>query len=471
LQIQVSSGDFVPEPEWQYMVHRDADAERGQDPDSDLFSPGYFSVALAGNQQVSLSAVISQAGDSVPLPRPPSAGKFTGPFETRSNTRRSPKKILTRALDDFVVRRGEHQSVIAGYPWFLDWGRDALIFVRGLIAARKLADSRAILTQFGQFEQQGTLPNMIQGLQAANRDTSDAPLWFMLACEDVLRTENNDAFLEADCAGRSVRDIIMDAATGLVFSPVHFTWMDTDHPAGTPRQGYPIEIQALWYAALRLLSRVDRIENQDQWHQLGHTVQASILNLFWHDDLEYLADCRHAAAGQSALEATADDALRPNQLLAITLGAVSDEHIGRRMLASCESLLVPGAIRSLADRPVATPIKIIHRGTALNDPHHPYQGKYTGDEDSRRKPAYHNGTAWTWLFPSYCEAWSMIYGVEGRQTALAWLTSGARLLDRGCVGHVPEILDGDFPHTQRGCEAQAWGASELLRVWIKLKGK
>jgi len=485
LRMHVSSGGFDLEPEWQYMVHRAIDAERGQDPDSDLFSPGYFAVALEGNQQVSLSADIIHPGDDVAQHRPPSDGQSAGPFETEKNTRSGPQKILTRAMADFVVQRGKHQSVIAGYPWFLDWGRDALIFVRGLIAARQLAEARAILKQFGQFEQQGTLPNMIQGNQAANRDTSDAPLWFILACDDLLRAENNDSFLEVDCGGRCVRDIIlsigngyrsgtpngikMDPATGLIFSPVHFTWMDTDYPAGTPRQGYPIEIQALWYAALGLLGRIDRAEIRDQWQGLSLKVQTSILNLFWQKSRGYLSDCRHAAAGQPAVEATPDDALRPNQLLAITLGAVNDADLCRRILASCETLLVPGAIRSLADRPVAYPIEIIHQGNRINDPNQPYRGQYLGDEDNRRKPAYHNGTAWTWQFPLFCEAWSMTYGAESRQTALAWLTSGVRLLERGCIGHIPEILDGDFPHSSRGCEAQAWGASELLRVWIKLQ--
>ena len=153
---------------------------------------------------------------------------------------------------------------------------------------------------------------------------------------------------------------------------------------------------------------------------------------------------------------------------AITLGAVSDEPICRGILAACETLLVPGAIRSLEDRPVVHPIKIVHQGNIINDPHRPYQGRYCGDEDTRRKPAYHNGTAWTWQFPSFCEAWVVIYGEKSRETALAWLGSGARLLSRGCLGHIPEILDGDFPHTPRGCDAQAWGASELLRVWLKL---
>ena len=262
----------------------------------------------------------------------------------------------------------------------------------------------------------------------------------------------------------------MDPETGLIFSPIHFTWMDTNHPAGTPRQGYPIEIQALWYSALGVLSVVDRAENRHQWRQLSETVQSSILNLFWRDGPGFLADCLHGSSGQSAAEAVADDALRPNQLLAITLGAVSDKQICRRILAACEELLVPGAIRSLADRTVSHPIEIVHRNQVINDPHNPYQREYTGDEDTRRKPAYHNGTAWTWLFPSFCEAWVQSYGDDGQAAALAWLSSGVRLLDSGCLGHIPEIMDGDAPHTPRGCDAQAWGASELLRVWVKLQG-
>jgi predicted glycogen debranching enzyme len=287
-----------------------------------------------------------------------------------------------------------------------------------------------------------------------------------------------------DCAGRSIRQIILsigrsyligtangirvDPESGLVFSPAHFTWMDTDYPAGTPRQGYPIEIQALWYAGLRLLARVDSPENRQNWQHLSTKVQASILNLFRQKDLAYLSDCLHASDGESAARATPDDALRPNQLLTITLDAVNDERICHDILAACEELLVPGAIRSLADRPVVHPIEIVHQGNIINNPHHPYQGKYAGDEDTRRKPAYHNGTAWTWPFPSFCEAWASTYGEKSRETAMAWLGSGVRLLSRGCLGHIPEILDGDFPHTARGCDAQAWGVSELLRVWLKL---
>ena len=119
---------------------------------------------LAGNQQVRLSADMPHAMQDAAGPKPLSADQIAGPFDIAKNAMAGPQKVLTRALDDFVVQRGAHQSVIAGYPWFLDWGRDALIFVRGVIAARQLTTARAILKQFGQFEQQGTLPNMIQSL-------------------------------------------------------------------------------------------------------------------------------------------------------------------------------------------------------------------------------------------------------------------------------------------------------------------
>jgi glycogen debranching enzyme len=102
----------------------------------------------------------------------------------------------------------------------------------------------------------------------------------------------------------------------------------------------------------------------------------------------------------------------------------------------------------------------------LNDPFYPYQGKYRGDEDTRRKPAYHNGTAWCWLLPNFCEAWWMTYGPSSRGTVRSWLGSGLDLMNHFCLGHIPEILDGNAPHTPRGCDAQAWSVSELMRVWL-----
>ena len=325
---------------------------------------------------------------------------------------------------------------------------------------------------------------MIRGQDAGNRDTSDAPLWFVVACADLIAQEKEADFLDSRCGNRTIRQILlsighaymagtpngirMDRESGLIFSPAHFTWMDTNHPAGTPREGYPIEIQALWHHALLFLATIDSSETQRVWQQWAQTAQASILELFVLAKEGYLSDCLHAADNLPARRAAADDALRPNQLLTITLGAVSDTAITRSMITACEELLVPGGIRSLADRPVQQPLAVYHNGNLLNDPHHPYQGTYRGDENTGRKMAYHNGTAWTWLFPSFCEAWVKTYGKSSRDTALAWLTSSTQQINQGCVGHLPEIMDGNFPHQQRGCDAQAWGASEWIRVWSQL---
>jgi predicted glycogen debranching enzyme len=478
----LSAGRFTREPEWLYMVHHRRDAERGQDPHSDLFSPGYFEATLLGNQTVSLQA---SAGPPPPSARPLGTDLVPGrsPLESASRFGLEPIEVLRKALDDYLVSRDGQKTVIAGYPWFLDWGRDSMIFARGLVAAHRFEEARSVLTLFGQYEERGTLPNMIRGSDTGNRSTSDAPLWFAVACHELIAGEGHAAFLKTGCGNRTVKQVLasivrsyaagtpngvaMDPDSGLIFSPTHFTWMDTNFPAATPRQGYPIEIQALWHAALRLASRIDRKE-QRRFAALADRVRNSLMRLFWRPDAGCFADCLHAEPGQPARSAAADDHIRPNQLFAVTLGAVESMEHARMILAACEELLIPGAIRSLADRPVHLPLPVRFNGSLVNDPHRPYQGQYTGDEDTRRKPAYHNGTAWTWPFPTYCEAWAMACGETGRRTALAWLASSIPLLESGCIGHLPEILDGDYPHAARGCDAQAWGASEWVRVWLKL---
>jgi predicted glycogen debranching enzyme len=480
LDLRIFDGTFVWEPEWHYMVYRPKEAERGLDPDSDLFSPGYFHTFLTGDGSATLSARISDGKKADRGIIIPSKKDREWPDIKKAKFFR-PIDALEKAMNHYVVSRGTLHTVIAGYPWFLDWGRDALIFVRGLVAAGKTKQARDILKLFGRYEKDGTIPNMIQGENAGNRDTSDAPLWYFAACDALLRAEGNDTFLDMQCGGRTIRQVLfsiahaymagtpngirMDSGSGLIFSPAHFTWMDTNYPAGTPREGYPIEIQALWYAALFFLAGIDGGKDRLKWEHRASKVQSSILEFYFLKNEGYLADCLHAGSGVPAGQAEPDDALRPNQLFAVTLGAVSDLGVCRKVVAACEELLIPGALRSLADRPVRRPLIIEHQGQTINDPHHPYQGNYAGDEDTKRKPAYHNGTAWTWLFPSYCEAWIKAYGKKGKKTALDWLASSVGLVSGGCIGHVPEILDGNFPHQPRGCDAQAWGASEIVRVW------
>jgi len=484
LIMRLSGGTFTLQPEWQYRVRRPLEEQRGLDPESDLFSPGFFSALLEGGQTLTLRAE-ALLQDSAPSDFLSSEkGPPLAPSEVSGNA--PPLEILEQALDHYTVVRGPHRSVIAGYPWFLDWGRDALIFARGLIATGRLEVARSIITLFAEFESGGSLPNMIRGADTANRDTADAPLWLAVACSDLAAAGSSQDLLAQPCGSRSLKEVLisigrslmagtphgvrMDPASGLLYSPGHFTWMDTNHPAGTPREGYAVEIQALWYATLAFLDRIDGQRREAPWKHTADQVRHSLLKLFVVEPEGFLCDCRHAAAGVPAREAEPDDFLRPNQLLAVTLGAVTARQRMGRVVEACRELLVPGAVRSLADRPVRRPLPITHDDRLLNDPTHPYQGHYLGDEDTRRKPAYHNGTAWTWLLPVFCEAWFCAYGPSGRETALSWLSSSIALLEQGCAGHLPEIRDGDAPHLARGCDAQAWSASELLRVWMKLTG-
>ncbi len=487
LEMRVSNGKFVMQPEWYYMIHHALEAERGLDPDSDLFSPGYFSSYLEGGQNLILTARAltfkeGGKGKRVQPQREDEGARPVSWFETDKNY--SLEEALENAMDAYIVKRGELKSVIAGYPWFLDWGRDSLIVSRGLIAAGRTEDAMAILKLFGSFEESGTLPNMIQGQDAGNRDTSDAPLWFLIASYDLFKETGGANILNMMCGKRSLREIALSIAHSLVagtpngikmdpdscllFSPEHFTWMDTNDPVGTPREGYPVEIQALWYAALRFISKIDKGNKTDKWGKIAERVRCSMIDHFWLENEGYLSDCLHAGKEKPANQAEADDALRPNQLFAVTLGVLNNPEVCRRILGACQELLVPGALRSLADRPISYPLPIVYEGHVMGDPKYPYRGTYAGDENTMRKPAYHNGTAWTWLFPSFCEAWNMVYGDSGRKTALNWLASGTYLMNRGCIGHVPEILDGDSPHKQRGCDAQAWGISEALRVLKRL---
>ncbi len=471
LTLTLSEGTFILEPEWQYMVSLPEEQVRGLDAHTDLFSPGYFAFDLKGGEHQILFAEVNEAE------------RVRQPY-IRKMPEQIPLELSMRyALRHFVVKRDQWHTVIAGYPWFLDWGRDTLICLRGLIPAGFVEEGSEIIRQFAHFEENGTLPNVIRGEDVSNRDTSDAPLWFFVAVHDYIQETGNNEILEMDCGGRTILDVLksilihyrdgtpngiyMDRESGLIFSPSHFTWMDTNYPAGTPREGYPIEIQALWAAALRMVAEYDP---EHGWSELHTKVLDSIEKYYVLPDRDYLSDCLHAAPGQSAAEAKADDACRPNQLFAITLGALRRRDIQVKMLRACSCLLVPGAIRSLADAPVKYPQPVTHNGQLLNDPLHPYIGHYKGDEDNSRKPAYHNGTAWSWVFPTYCEAMYML-DPEARSQAIALLLSSMVHMCGGAPGQLPEVTDGDSPHEWRGCVAQAWSMSELYRVYRIIHGK
>ena len=437
----VKGGVYHHEPQWTYNVSHAEEAARGQDGSGDLFSPGWISADLASGDGMELVGEVSGIGPvrgAAPLRWGEASYEPAGvlPFEP----------ALRRALGLFIVKRDDLKTVIAGYPWFLDWGRDTFIFMRGMIAAGMIADSVAILRAFAAFEEGGTLPNIIYGQTAGNRDTSDAQLFFIRCVRELAEKGAGGVASDLTILRKTCRDIVahymtgtdngirMDAESGLVWSPSHFTWMDTNYPACTPRTGYPVEIQALWVSALEFVGETT----------LAEKVRASIRKYFLRPEGGSW-DCLAAPHGESAAQAVPEDTVRPNILFLVTLGIVKDPAIVRQ----AEELLVPGGVRSLnAENPL-------------------YKGIYAGDEDTQRKPAYHNGTVWAWPFPLYAEA-LVATGLATRDQARQLLASAVENLNAGCLCHMSEIADGDAPHAQKGCTAQAWSVSELLRVWLEL---
>ena len=466
LKLKSDRGRFVYEPEWRYMCALPDEAYYGLDSSTDRFSPGYFEISLPPEGRFSLTA-------SAHLPDAP-ACRIVWPDGGLSPVR-SPEDFLIEGLRRFVVKRDDLSTVMAGYPWFLDWGRDTLIVLRGLVRAGEFRDEAVrIIRAFAGFERGGTIPNVIRGGTEANRDTSDAPLYLVVAVRDYIDATGDSGILSQDCAGRPLSAVLdsivknymrgtdngirMDRESKLVFSPSHFSWMDTNFPAGTPRCGYPVEIQALWYASLVFLGYDD----------LAAAVSRSIEKYFFLPDGR-CSDCLHGSAGTPAHLAVPDDHNRCNQLLAVTMGAVKDPARTAAILSACAELLVPGGIRTLADRPVGFKLPVILGETVLNDPANPYIGRYCGPEDTRRKAAYHNGTVWCWPFPAYCEALVMAGGESQRKRASALLMSAAEYFETGIFGQLPEVADGDSPHTPGGCPAQAWSLSEFYRVYELLK--
>lgn len=488
LSILTTKGTFKRSPEYKYSIEHEVERDRGMHSTSDLYSPGYFHINLYGEESVEMIANVNTDTEKEVIDIKSNIN-FKYLLEPSEN---SVNHVLIRAIKEFVVKRDNLKTVIAGYPWFLDWGRDTLICVRGLLSAGFVNDVKKILLQFAKYEENGTLPNIIHGDTVGNRDTSDAQLWFFVGCSEFIKTVGNDSLLtEKVTEERTLLDVLksiadnyiigtsngikVDPDTMLVYSPPHFTWMDTNYPAGTPREGYPIEIQSLWYFALKFLSEINH-KDKHEWERKAKHIKESILKYFiseYYNTLgqntgrKYLSDCLHTDGFKAASEAEPDDHIRNNQLFAITLGVLDDEpELSKSIIDTSYDLLIPGAIRSLADRNVRYQLSVYgNNGTLLNDPSAPYWGQYSGDEDTRRKPAYHNGTAWTWTFPSYSEAYHKVYGTRGLAHAASVLSSASYLFNSGCLGHLPEILDGSYPHKQKGCDAQAWGVTEYYRVW------
>jgi predicted glycogen debranching enzyme len=377
---------------------------------------------------------------------------------------------LVLAADQFIVRRAigdnpDGQSIIAGYHWFGDWGRDTMIALPGLtLATGRMEVAAAILRTYAAFVDQGMLPNRFpDGGETPERgeyNTVDATLWYFEATRAYHAATGDDDLLRdlypvlQEIVRWHVRGtrygIHVDPVDGLLFSGevgVQLTWMDAKVGdwVVTPRTGKAVEINALWYNALRTLADVAhhlgepaRCGTTAEYEELAHRVQDSFRR-FWNDALGYCYDVVDGPGGDDA-------SLRPNQLLAVSLHHSPLERAQQRAVVDvcARHLLTSHGLRSLAP----------------GDP--AYVGRYGGDQ-RRRDAAYHQGTVWAWLIGPFVSAHLRVYG--DRALARSYLAPLLDHLSGGCVGSISEIFDGDPPFAPRGAIAQAWSVAEVLRAW------
>ena len=375
------------------------------------------------------------------------------------------------AADRFIVARptdafAEGQTVIAGYPWFTDWGRDTMISLPGLTLTTGRPDiARFILRTFARYVDRGMLPNVFSdGGETPEYNTVDATLWYFEAIYAYYQhTEDNSLIEElfpvlADIIvnySQGTRYNIHQDSDGLLYAGqtgVQLTWMDAkvDDWVVTPRIGKPLEINALWYNALIIMEQFARIldRSEQEYKTLAHAVRTGF-SRFWNDKLGYCYDVLDTSDGN-------DSSLRPNQIFAVSLPS-----------SQAPALLNFDQQKSVVDtvnRELLTPYGL--RSLATQDPN--YRGIYGGDH-RQRDGAYHQGTVWSWLIGHFIQAHLKVY--QQPKTARNFLLPMAQQLKTGCVGQISEIFDGDSPFLPRGCFAQAWSVAEVLRSWELLNHK
>jgi predicted glycogen debranching enzyme len=374
-------------------------------------------------------------------------------------------ETLAIASEQFLVRRGDSVSIIAGYPWFADWGRDTMIALPGLATILKRYDVAAgILRAWAKFVDRGMLPNHFpdQG-ETPEYNTADATLWMFNAVHDYL-SANRDPELTRDIYPTLVSiihahvegtryGIRVDPADGLLAAGergVQLTWMDAkrgDH-VFTPRMGKPVEINALWLNALEVTARLAgrmRDGAQKQSCEALLATAAAGFARFWNPEGSYLYDVIDVEGGKGV-----DAMVRPNQIIAVSLPYCTlGQTQVRAVVERCgRDLLTSYGLRSLAPDDAA------------------YVGRYAGDQ-WQRDAAYHQGTVWSWLLGPFARAHFRAY--SDAALAQSFLAPVAQHLASACIGSVSEVFDGDAPHIAGGCFAQAWSVAEILRAWVQLE--
>jgi predicted glycogen debranching enzyme len=459
---------------------------RGYSSQGELWSPGYFRADIEPGGSIVLHASTESwdliTGIGYDESRAAELERRRKLIECAGANDHSTMAELALAADQFLItpigRRedvararaaGEEAlSVIAGYHWFTDWGRDTMISLEGLtLTTGREREASWILRMFAQYVQDGLIPNLFpEGEKQGLYHTADASLWFFHALHRYLQATGDDSTLRAILPKlREIADahiagtrfgIHVDHADGLLAQGAagyQLTWMDAkvDDWVVTPRRGKAVEINALWYNALCLLSQwVDEEEpgSGNKYRELAGRAHESFNKQFWNPARDFLFDVVDGESGGGT--PGNDPKCRPNQVLAISLDhPVLDEKYWRPVLdAATKFLLTPVGLRSLA-------------------PGEPdYRKSYDGDLRSR-DAAYHQGSVWPWLIGPYIDALEKVYPERCTVKLLEAFGSQKEL---ACIGSISEIFDAEAPHTPRGCIAQAWSVAEVLRCYAKLSG-
>jgi len=483
--------EFTSIYDWWYNFRYRVEAERGQDCGEDLFIPGFFEHQGQGRASFGLWLDAEGLSESerdklltkVNYHLQSAQGPLTIVEEVSStlapsvnSTSDTPlnepvETTLRKAATQFIVRRKDLKgkdrwTVLAGFPWFGDWGRDTFIALPGLLLATgRYEQALDCIMLFGSAESEGLIPNRFDDYGGEpDYNTVDASLWFIYAVDEYLRTsgdtENWKKHLQKICLKivdsyikGTQFNIKMDPNDGLISAGsdrTQLTWMDAccGNVCFTPRWGKPVEINALWYNALKIIA--ERFEGRSkkkaqELSKLAEKVAESFQAKFWYKDGQYLYDCIR--------DDFADPTLRPNQIYAVSLRYSPLRKDQQRMVVDCvrSNLLTPFGLRS------------------LNPANPAYKGACTGDQ-FQRDSAYHQGTVWGYLIGPFIEAYLKAndYSPTAATIAQDDIKPLLNHLYEAGIGSISEIFDGNAPHTPRGCIAQAWSVAELIRAQLAI---
>ena len=458
LNMQFSTkAEFIHVPDWYRGVEYPEEQKRGYDYSEDLFTPGFFELEAKAGDIIVFSASTKEEKTSGLKP------KFTKTVSAKT-PRDSFINCLRTAAQQFVEKRAGRTHIIAGYPWFGAWGRDTFISLPGLALSRqRLVLYRNVLdTQIDRMRD-GLFPNMGEsGNPAFN--TVDAALWFFWAVQQYVQHGGTDGWERYGAAAKSVLNAYKNGTAfnihmrdnGLIYADATgkaLTWMDAvvNGIPVTPRRGYAVEINALWYNAVCFSLEMAAIGNDRnfirEYEKLADQIKKSFIELFWDEKLGYLADYVNDDEGTNSF-------VRPNMVIAVSLPySMLDKEQMKKVLDIADKELV--TVRGL---------RTLSPGNKF------YKGTYKGNHEERDN-AYHQGTVWPWLYGPFCEGWLRVYGNQGVQKVKKLIFGLEAVMSEHGVSTISEIHDGDPPHSPQGAISQAWSVGEVLRIIELLETK